>query len=108
MMDVLEKGIRKKHAGFRSDRSCVDQINMLRIIIEQPAEMYMFFVDFQVAYDSLKRECIWRSLRNRGLPRKFANIIKELYNGFECCVLHNEQLTDSFTTVSGVRQGCLL
>ncbi len=27
---------------------------------------------------------------------------------FECCVLHNGQLTDPFTTVSGVRQGCLL
>jgi hypothetical protein len=42
------------------------------------------------------------------LPGKFVNIIKELYNGFECCVLHNGQLTDPFTTVSGVRQGCLL
>jgi hypothetical protein len=89
-----------------------DQINTLRIIIEQSAEMnarlYMLFVDFRAAFDSLKRECIWRSQRNRGLPEKIINIIKELYNGFECCVLHNGQLTDPFTTVSGVRQGCLL
>jgi hypothetical protein len=82
------------------------------MIIEQSAEMnarlYMIFVDYRVAFDSLKRECIWRSLRNRGLPGKIVNIIKELYNGFECCVLHNGQLTDPFTAVSGVRQGCLL
>jgi hypothetical protein len=52
--------------------------------------------------DSLKRECIWRSLRNRGLPEKFIHIIKELYNGFECYVLHNGQLTDPFATMLGV------
>ncbi len=109
---IDQKGIRKEQAGFRPSRSCVDQINTLRMIIEQSAEMnarlYMLFVDYRVSFDSLKGECIWRSLRNRGLPGKIVNIIKELYNGFECCVLHNGQLTDPFTTVSGVRQGCLL
>jgi hypothetical protein len=48
------------------------------------------------------------TLRNRGLPGKIINIIEELYNGFERCVLHNGKLTDPFTTVSGVRQGCPL
>jgi hypothetical protein len=87
MMEVLEKGIRKEQAGFRPGRSCVDQINTLRMIIEQSAEInarYMLFVDFRVAVDFSKR-----SLRNRGLPGKFVNIIKELYNGFECYIMGN-------------------
>jgi hypothetical protein len=29
-------------------------------------------------------------------------------HGFQYCVLHNGQLTNPFTTVPGVRQGCLL
>jgi hypothetical protein len=33
MMEVLENGIRKEQAGFRPGRSCVDQINTLRMII---------------------------------------------------------------------------
>ncbi len=49
MMEVLERGIRKEQAGFRPGRLCVDQINTLRMIIEQSAEMnarlYMLFVD---------------------------------------------------------------
>jgi hypothetical protein len=32
MIDVLEKGIKKEQAGFYPGRSCVDQINTLRMI----------------------------------------------------------------------------
>jgi hypothetical protein len=31
----LEMGLRKEQAGFRKNRSCTDQINTLRVIIEQ-------------------------------------------------------------------------
>ncbi len=109
MMEVLEKGIRWEQAGFRLGRSCVDQINTLRMIIEQSVEMnarvYMLFVDYRVAFDSLKRECIWRSLRNRGLPGKIVNIIEELYNGFECCVTQwavNGSLYNSVRSEAGM------
>jgi hypothetical protein len=44
----------------------------------------------------------------RGLPKKFINLIKEGYNGFQCRVLHNGQLKETFQTISGVCQGCLL
>jgi hypothetical protein len=32
---ILETGIRREQAGFRPNRSCIDQIDTLRIIIEQ-------------------------------------------------------------------------
>jgi hypothetical protein len=66
------------------------------------------FVDYKRAFDSINRECIWNALRERGLPNKFINLIKEGYNHFSCRVLHNGQLSELFTTISGVRQGCLL
>ena len=48
--DVLERGLRKERAGFRHSRSCIDQINTLRVIIEQSLEfqshLYMLFVDY--------------------------------------------------------------
>jgi len=55
----LEMGLQKEQAGFHQNRSRIDQINTLRVIIEQSVEfqspLYMLFVDYQRAFDSLKR-----------------------------------------------------
>jgi sorting nexin-29 len=101
-----------EQAGFRPNISCVDQINALRIIIKQSLEfhspLYLMFIDYKRAFDSINKECIWNALRERGLPNKCINLIKEGYNHFSCRVLHNNQLSEPFTTISEVRQGCLL
>jgi len=64
--DVLERGLQKEQAGFHHNKSCIDQINTLRIIIEQSLEfqspLYMLFVDYQRAFDSLNRAWIWEEL----------------------------------------------
>ena len=100
----LEMGLRKEQAGFHQNRSCIDQINTLRVIIEQSVEfqspLYMLFVDYQRAFDSLSRAWIWDELKVRGLPSKFINIIKEGYEDFSCRVLHEGQLSDSIKTSS--------
>ena len=70
-------GLRKEQEGFRHNRSRVDQINTLRVIIEQSVEfqspLYMLFVDYQRAFESLSRTWIWDELKVRGLPSKFIN-----------------------------------
>jgi len=86
----LEPLLRKQQAGFRPHRSCVDQINTLRIVVEQSREyrppLYMIFVDFERAFDPLKHSVIWQTLTARGVPttRKLVNIIEELYNKSTC------------------------
>ena len=108
----LEMGLRKEQAGFRHNRSCIDHINTLTVIIEQSVEfqspLYMLFVGYERAFDSLSRAWIWDELKNRGLPSNFINIIKEGYEDFSCRVLHEEKLSDSIKTTSVARQGCLL
>lgn len=104
--------MRDEQAGFRQERSCVDQIATLRIIVEQTIEwqtsLYMNFIDFEKAFDSIDHQVLWKILRHYGIPQKIINIIQQLYNRFSCQVIHAGTLTEPFTVTTGVRQGCLL
>ena len=112
LSDKLEPLLRKAQAGFRPHRSCVDQINTLRIVVEHSLEyhatLYMIFVDFERAFDSPKHTAIWQSLAERGVPTKLINIIKELYNKSTCQVIHRNRKSESILVRNGAKQGCVL
>jgi hypothetical protein len=82
----VERHLRKEQAGFRKHRSCVDLINTLRIILEQSVEwqaiLYVTFIDFEKAFDSVNREVMWLTLQEYGIPRKIIQIIQMLYDAF--------------------------
>ena len=88
----VDPDLRDQQAGFRKDRSCTDQISTLRIIIKQSAEwnssIYLSFIDYEKAFDSVDRETIWKLLRHYGVPLKMVNIIKSSYQGFNCRIIH--------------------
>ena len=110
--DQIDLLLREEQAGFRKSRGCIDQIFALRDIIEQASEwqkpLFINFVDFKKAFDSICREAIWRILRHYGIPAKIINLIKLFYTKFECCVDLNTQLSDWFEVHTGVRQGCII
>ena len=112
MKDALEGRLRDEQAGFRKERSCCDQIATLRIIVEQTLEwntgLYMVFVDFEKAFDSIDREVLWKILRHYGIPEKIVKMIRVFYDGFQARVLHEGEMTESFSMSTGVRQWCLL
>uniref|UniRef100_A0A8D9EGU9 Craniofacial development protein 2 n=1 Tax=Cacopsylla melanoneura TaxID=428564 RepID=A0A8D9EGU9_9HEMI len=109
---VIDTKLRREQHGFRAERSCTDLINTLRIIVEQSTEyqthLFLTFVDFERAFDSVSREAMWKALKDFGVPRKIINLIKSMYNGYKCQVLHEGQLSDPFNVEIGTRQGCLL
>ena len=108
----LDKTLRQEQAGFRKGRGCIDQIFTLKNIIEQSIEwktpLYINFIDFKKAFDSIHRETLWAILRSYGVPKKIVTLIKSFYTDFECALLLNNKATDSFAVKSGVRQGCII
>ena len=70
--------------------------------------LYIVFVDFEKAFNSLDREVLWKILRHNGVPEKIVRMIRVFYNGFQARVLHEGEMTGSFSMNTGVRQGCLL
>ncbi|VDP23361.1 unnamed protein product [Schistosoma margrebowiei] len=94
------------------ERSCTDRIATLRSIVEQSVEwnssLYINFIDYEKAFDSVDRRTLWKLLRHYGVPEKIVNIIRNSCDGLQCKVVHGGQLTDAFEVRTGVRQCCLL
>ncbi|KAL5260839.1 hypothetical protein ACHWQZ_G006766 [Mnemiopsis leidyi] len=74
----LECLLQENQCGFRRNRSCIDQIYSLRTIIHNCLEfnipLFINFVDFKAAFDCIRRDFIWRSMRHYGLPEKYGDI----------------------------------
>jgi hypothetical protein len=107
---VVEK-LRREQFGFRENRSCVDQINTLSIIIEQSmgfrSHLYLVFVDFERAFDSVIRTSIIKAMKIFGIPEKI-KVIEDIYRAYACKVEDEGGLSDPFEIKAGVRQGCQL
>ena len=108
----LTTGFVKTQAGFRSGRGTTEQIFILRNILEQvnewQATLYINFVDFEKAFDSVHRNGLWMIMSQYGIPQKIINIVKALYDGFECAVVEEDATSEWFEliTMTGVKQGC--
>lgn len=78
---TVDKNLRDQQAGFRRERSCIDQIAALHMIIEQSIEwnssLYVNFIDFEKAFDSLDREILWKLLDHYVIPTKLITLIKK-------------------------------
>ncbi|MBI3246239.1 MAG: hypothetical protein HYZ50_07010 [Deltaproteobacteria bacterium] len=66
----IDNLLRKSQAGFRVGRSCIQQIHILRRIIEGAESgkipLFITFVDFKKAFDSIDRDMMFAILRHYG------------------------------------------
>ena len=112
METAIDTRIRQEQAGFRKGRGCMDQISALRNIIAQCLEwktpLFINFVDFRKAFDSVHRNTIWKILHSYVIPSKIISIVKKFYEHFECSVIVGNDLSEWFYMQSGVRQGCII
>jgi hypothetical protein len=97
---------------FREGRSCVDQGNTLRIILEQFNEyrssLYLIFIDLEKAFDSINRNKMWNAMKIFGTPDKIIRLIQEMYKNYTCKVEHNGKISEPIMAKAGVKQGYLL
>ena len=98
--------------GFRGNRSTIDMIFCLRQLhekcIEQDRPLYMVFVDFSKAFDTVGRTGLWQLLKKYGCPQKFTTMIEALHTGMMANVSFGREVSESFRVTNGVKQGCVL
>ena len=76
--------------------------------MEWQAPIYVNFVDFRKAFDSVIREKLWVIMKEYGIPSLYINIIRDLYDQSSSCILEGNRTSDWFEVRSGVKQGCVM
>ena len=109
---VTPEIVPESQCGFRPNRSTIDMIFSLRQTqekcIEQDQPLYIVFVDFTKAFDTVGRTGLWQLLRKYGCPDKFTSMIESLHTGMKAKVSDGVETSDAFEVTNGVKQGCVL
>ena len=96
-------------AGFRKGHSTVDQVYVLQTLIElcikQKRRLFIAWVDYAKAFDTVWRQALWFKLLKSGYSSKIVSVIKNMYANIKSKIRCNSTLSDSFVSLSGVRQG---
>src|SRR3989454_945667 len=104
-----EEYLADEQAGFRRDRSTIQQILLLRLIAEKASRnskiVYNCFVDFQKAFDSIKLDIIWATLRSYGVGKRLVQILRDMGERSKMAVKVGHEVGEWFTTTIGTRQG---
>ena len=104
--------IHESQFGFMPGRSTTDAIFILKQTIEKHREgqknIRVTFIDLEKAYDSIPREEIWRSTRERNVPEKYIRLIQDMYQGCKTVVRSAAGESNSFGVEVGLLQGSAL
>jgi ribonuclease HI/exonuclease III len=108
--------VHRDQAGFIPRRSIFDHTNLARAMIDY-AEVseengLILALDQEKAYDRIRHDYLWETLRSFNLPESFINTLRSLYESAHSQLMINGVLSSPFQVSRGVRQGdplsCLL
>lgn len=106
---VIEQHLSEEQAGFRKDRSTIQQILILRLLMEDARSscqtVYHCFVDFKKAFDSVWHEGLWATLESMGASAKLVKVLRGLYEKSTMAVRIGTELGDWIKASIGSRQG---
>ena len=107
-----EEKIIEEQAGFRAGYSTIDHIFTLYTLVQKyllnSTKLYVAFVDFKKAFDSVNRNRLWESLRKNGVNGKLYLALRGMYDSVLACVREKSIYSEYFNCPRGVKQGCLL
>lgn len=98
----------KEQAGFREGYSTSDHLQTINQLIEKHNEfkkpLYLLFIDFTKAFDTVEHNYIWTALRNQQIHPDFIKTMKSIYRNNKAKI-KTDRIGRSFEIKRGVRQG---
>lgn len=97
-----------EQAGFRPCYSTMDHIHAMEQITEKYKEynmpLYIAFVDYAKAFDSISHSSIWNAMRKNNINEKYISVTKNIY-AKSVSKIKLERHGEEFEIGKGVRQG---
>lgn len=105
---ILDENQPCEQAGFRKNFSTIDHIFVVTQLIEKCKEyrktLYICFIDFTKAFDSLEHQAIWEALTQQGVDEEYVELLYDIYS--KCSAkIRMERDGSEFPVRKGVRQG---
>nr|GEU46359.1 hypothetical protein [Tanacetum cinerariifolium] len=104
-----EARVLENQFDFMSERSTTEEIHLLRSLMkkyrERQRDLHIAFLDLEKAYDSVTRELVWRTLIDKGTPRRYLRVIRDMYEGAKTYVRTTVRNTKFFPVEVGLHQG---
>lgn len=106
------KILHESQAGFRKKYSTDDNIfnlsSLAHLQLAKKKKLYVFFVDFKSAFDTVCHSSLFYKLHTLGLSSKVIRILRGLYKNTKSAIWNGDKISNFFEVHSGVKQGCLL
>ena len=74
--------------------------------IEQQQEIFIVFVDFSKAFDTVDRDLLWQVFRTFGCPERLMVIIRLFHDGKKTNVCGGDEQANNFPINHGTKQRC--
>lgn len=108
---LLDENQTEEQAGFRPGYSTTDHLHTVNLLLEKSNEynipLYMAFIDYSLAFDSINHCYIWQALGQVGVQTTYINLLREVYKNNKAYVsLENDGR--HYNINKGVKQGCPL
>ena len=68
-------------------------------------KLYHCFIDFQKAFDTIRHDVIWATLKSYGVRRKLIALMKSIAENAQAAVRVDKELGEWFRMTVGTRQG---
>ena len=108
LIPYAEEIIGDHQCGFRRNRSTTNHILCIRQILEKKWErneaVYQLFIEFKKAYDSLRREALYKILIEFGIPKKLIRLIKMCLTETYSRVRVGKNLSEMFPIRNGLKE----
>jgi len=97
-----------EQAGFRRNFSTLDHIHTLSELIHRSVEydfpLYLVFIDYKKAFDSVEFDKVWKALLCHGVPDRLVALLQKIYNSANVYARVGRERV-SIDVRRGVRQG---